>query len=613
MTNSFLTPARVYQSAPARPYRTATVRERPLQPVGALLLTCAALLSGCAALLSGCGGNGTAPSTSASTGPFREVSQEVGLNFRHFTGAAGEFFMPEIVGGGVALIDYDGDGDLDVYLIQGYFINPAKKLADALFPPGADWKPGNRLFRNELIPTGKLRFTDVTAQAGVGWVGEGMGVAVGDYNNDGFPDIYVTNFGPNVLYRNNGNGTFTDVTKEAGVEDKQWSTSAAFCDLDGDGKLDLFVAHYVNFPVDANPRCKNQAGERDYCGPKVFRPVPSRLYHNLGGGKFEDITDKAGINTAYGAGLGVACADFNRDGRMDLYVANDQNANILWINKGNLRFEDQALLAGAAYNGEGRALSGMGIAVGDIDNHGSEDILVTNLMGETNSFFRNEGNGFFHDATAEFGLAAASLPYTGFGVSWLDYDNDGLLDLYAVNGGVETVNSQRGKPYPYLMKNRLLHNDGGRKFTDVSDASGAALQLEAVGRGLAIGDLNNDGHLDMIATNNNSQPWVLINQASGAGHWLMVQLDGGKAASAEVGVLRKGQKTVWRRSRRDGSYISSSDPRVHFGLGKNAKVDGVVVRWVGGGAEVFRDIKADTIARIREGAGQPWSDTEPRP
>jgi hypothetical protein len=559
-------------------------------------------------VLAGCSAHQSAPASNAA--PFREASAETGLDFRHFTGATGDFYFPEIAGAGVALIDYDGDGDLDVYVIQGSFVNPAKKLADALYPPGKNWKPGNRLFRNDLVPSGKLHFTDVTDQAGVGWVGEGMGVAVGDYNNDGFPDIYVTNFGRNVLYRNNGNGTFTDVTKEAGVEDNQWSTSAAFCDLDGDGKLDLFVAHYVNFPVNANPQCRNQAGERDYCGPKVFRPVPSRLYHNLGNGRFEDVTEKAGITAAYGAGLGVACADFNRDGRMDLYVANDQNANILWINKGDLHFEDQALLAGVAYNGEGKALSGMGIAVGDIDNHGSEDILVTNLMGETNSLFRNEGNGFFHDATAEFGLAAPSLRYTGFGVNFLDYDNDGFLDLYAVNGAVETVNALRGTPYPYKMKNRLFHNNGGLGFTDVSDVSGAALQLEAVGRGLAIGDLDNDGRIDMIATNNNGQPWLLLNHDGAGNHWLTVELQGVKTnrqgLGAEVGVLRPRGKTLWRRSHPDGSYVSSSDPRVHFGLGRDTTIDGVVVRWVGGASEVFRNIKADSIVKLREGSGQPW-------
>jgi hypothetical protein len=341
----------------------------------------------------------------------------------------------------------------------------------------------------------------------------------------------------------------------------------------------------------------------------VFRPVPSRLYRNLGNGRFEDVTARSGITAAYGPGLGVACADFNHDGKMDLYVANDQDPNILWINKGDFRFENQALLAGAAYNGEGKALSGMGIAVGDVSNRGSEDILVTNLMGESNSFFRNDGSGFFHDATAEFGLSIPSLPYTGFGVKFLDYDNDGFLDMYAVNGAVETVAAQTGKPYPYQMKNRLFHNDG-KKFLDVSDSSGPALQLEAVGRGLAIGDLNNDGRVDMIATNNNGQPWLLLNQDASGNHWLLVQLEGVKTnrggLGAEVAVLRPGQKPLWRRSQPEGSYVSASDPRVHFGLGDSTKIDGVVVRWVGGGAEVFRNVKADSIVKLREGSGQPW-------
>jgi len=559
-------------------------------------------------MLAACGGSRKSAASMPASAPFREVAAASGLNFRHFTGAAGEFFMPEIVGAGVALIDYDGDGDLDVYLVQGNFVNPAKKLSDALFPPGPGFKAGNRLFRNELIPSGKMTFTDVTDQAGVGWVGEGMGVAVGDYDNDGFPDIYVTNFGRNVLYRNNGNGTFTDVTKAAGVDDDAWSTSAAFCDLDGDGRLDLFVAHYVTFPVKSNPRCRNDAGERDYCGPKVFHPEPSRLFRNLGNGRFEDVTAQSGITSAYGAGLGVMCADFNRDGKMDMYVANDQNPNILWINKGGFHFEDQALLAGAAYNGEGKALSGMGIAVGDIDNHGSEDILVTNLMGEKNSFFRNEGNGFFHDATAQFGLAASSLPYTGFGVSWIDYDNDGFLDLYTVNGAVETVNALRGKPYPYFMKNRLFHNEGGHNFVDVSDSSGPALQLEGVGRALAVGDLNNDGRPDMIATNNNGSPWLLLNQTGNGNHWLTVELEGVRTnrmgLGAEVGLMRPGGKTIWRRAHTDGSYISAGDPRVEFGLGPDTAIDGIKVRWNGGATEIWRGIKADTLVKLREGAGQ---------
>lgn len=493
----------------------------------------------------------TRPASSPTMGDaplFRDVASEVGLDFQHFTGATGKFYMPEIMGAGVALPDYDGDGDLDIYLVQGMFLDPGRTFGQALFPPPPNWRPGNRLFRNELIPEGRLRFTDVTEQAGVGHIGYGMGAAVGDYNNDGYPDLYVTNFGHNVLYRNNGNGTFTDVTKQAGVDVGRWSTSAAFVDYDGDGLLDLFVANYVDFNLKANPRCTGVGGERDYCGPQVFRPTPSRLFRNLGNGRFADVTERAGITAAFGAGLGVSCADFNGDGRPDIFVANDRNANQLWLNQGNGVFQDQALIAGTAYNADGKAQAGMGVTAGDFDNDGDEDVFVTNMVGEANMLYLNDGKGFFHDATMQYGLAAPSLPFTGFGTEWFDYDNDGFLDLFVANGAVAVVDSLRGTRYPYHQRNRIFHNLAGRKFVDVSESAGPALLLSEVGRGAAFGDIDNDGRIDIVVANNNGPVRLLLNQTGSKQHYLQIRLEGvntnRSGLGARVAVLRHGQRPM---------------------------------------------------------------------
>src|SRR2546427_707943 len=322
----------------------------------------------------------SAPRGPALSAPiFREAAPEVGLDFHHFNGATGEHFMPEIMGAGVALLDYDNDGDLDVYLVQGTRLEPGR---ESLFPPAAGWKPGNRLFRNLLVESGKLRFEDVTEKAGVGHVGYGMGVAVGDYDNDGFQDLYVANFGQNILYHNNGDGTFTDVTFQARVDDPRWSTSASWVDYDHDGRLDLFVANYLDFTVKGNKQCYASTGERDYCTPKMYQPVPARLFHNRGDGTFEDVTEEAGIGAAIGPGLGVVCADFDGDGWLDIYVANDGAAAHLWINQRNGTFKERGLLSGTACNGEGAPQAGMGVAAGDFDNDGDEDIFKTNLTQE---------------------------------------------------------------------------------------------------------------------------------------------------------------------------------------------------------------------------------------
>ncbi len=524
------------------------------------------------------------------TALFRDVAGEVGLSFHHFTGASGEYFLPEIMGSGVALIDYDNDGDLDVYLVQG-----------------ANLKPGNRLFRNELKETGKLRFTDVTEQAGVGYVGYGMGVAVGDYDNDGYPDIYVTNFGSNVLYHNNGNGTFTDVTRQAGVDDIRWSTSASFLDYDRDGNLDLFVLNYVDFTIQGNKACYSATGERDYCTPKAYHPVSARLFRNLGNGKFVDVTEHSGVGSAYGPGLGVVCADFNGDGWPDIYVANDTAANLLWLNNQDGAFREAALESGTAYAADGVPRAGMGVTAGDFDNDGKDDIFVTNLVREGATLFRGGGNGKFDDITLKSGLSQPTAAFTGFGTKWFDYDNDGRLDLFVANGGVTMIEAQRGKPYPFQQRNLLLHNEGAR-FRDVSEFAGSIFAHPGIGRGAAFGDIDNDGDIDIVVANNSGPVLLLLNETGSKKHWLEVGLDGGKTnrfgIGSRVAVLRKGQPPLWRSVDTGSGYLSAHDPRVHFGLGDRFAVDGVLVKWPDGSTEAWPAIQPDRLLTLRKGTGK---------
>ena len=541
---------------------------------------------------------------------FRDVAEEVGLKFHHFTGATGEFYMPEIMGAGVALFDYDNDRDLDVYLIQGATFDPAQDPRHAKFPPPAGWKPGNRLFRNLLSETGKLQFVDVTEQAGVGHVGYGMGVAVGDYDNDGFQDLYVTNFGRNVLYHNNGDGTFTDVTAKAGVDDPRWSTSAAWVDYDRDGHLDLFVANYLDFTVKGNKHCFAPTGERDYCTPKMYQPVPARLFHNRGDGTFEDVTEAAGIGAAIGPGLGVACADFNGDGWPDIYVANDGSAAHLWINQRNRTFKEQSLLAGAAYSVDGLPQAGMGVTAGDFDGDGDEDIFKTNLTNEGANLYVNDGRGNFYDASAEFGLLLPTFPYTGFGTEWFDYDNDGRVDLFIANGAVNRKESLRRSPYPFGQPNQLFHNEGqGKKFREMSAIAGPAFATSEVSRGAAFGDIDNDGAIDIVVTNNNGAVRLLLNQSRflNRNHWLLVRLEavhGNRfGVGAKVEVRQRGRKLL-RRAHADASYLSANDIRVHFGLGEDAKIEEITVHWPSGECEAWNRIQADRIVTIRQGSGR---------
>jgi len=531
---------------------------------------------------------------------FIESAAAMGLAFTHVNGATGNYYLPEMMGAGAALFDYDNDGDLDVFLVQSGQLGTNVVRA----------APTSRLFRNDLgaASGGGLRFTDVTAQAGAGVRGYGMGVAVGDYDNDGFLDLFVTGFGATTLLHNNGNGSFSDATKQAGIGDTGWSTSAAFIDYDRDGDLDLFVARYVDFTVAANKMCNDPAGARDYCGPRAYRPVPDRLFRNEGNGRFVEATDRAGITKADGAGLGVVAGDYNGDGWADLYVANDATPNQLWINNHDGTFRDEGLLSGSALSASGNPEGSMGIASGDFDLDGDEDLFVTNIVGETSVLYANDGRGNFDDVRARTGLAPLTAAFTGFGTDWIDYDNDGWPDLFVANGAVNIVEALRGQPSPYRMRNQLFHNLSGRRFEETSAAAGPAFARAEIGRGAAFGDIDNDGDIDIVVTNNNGPVRLLLNQAVAKNHWLQVRLDqrpGNRfGIGAWVGVERAGGPTLWRRVRTDGSYLSASDVRVHFGLGSSTALTAVVVQWPDGQRERWTGIAGDRLVTLRRGSGR---------
>ncbi len=544
---------------------------------------------------------------------FSEVAQTSGLDFVHFNGMSGEFYYPEVVGSGGALFDYDNDGDLDVYLVQGTMLGP-KKLADALFPPQLGQPLNDRLFRNDLVVgedgSSSLRFTDVTGQSGIAGDGYGIGVTAGDIDNDGWTDLYVLNWGPNRLLRNNGDGTFADITTPANANDPQLSVSAAFLDYDRDGWLDLYVVNHVHFAIAEHKPCEGPLGGVAYCATYSYQPVSGRLLHNRGGGRFDDVSVKSGIMGAFGAGLGIVTADYNGDGWLDIYIANDGDPNQLWINQQDGTFRDEALLAGAAVNMDGVAEAGMGVDAGDFDGDGDEDLFMTHDREETNTLYVNDGRGWFEDRTMTTGLARPSKGLTGFGAAWFDYDNDGWLDLFIANGDVRAIGelAQARDPYPLDHPNQLIANLGDCPFRDVTEQAGKALTPAEVSRGAAFGDIDNDGDTDILVTNNSGPVRLLMNLTGNRKHWIGLRLldrSGRDALGARVAVYRGSGPVLWRRARSDASYASANDPRVLVGLGEATTAARIVIHWPDGMIEQWTKVPADQYVTLRQTAGTP--------
>ena len=543
---------------------------------------------------------------------FVDRARETGLDFIHFNGASGEFYFPEIMGPGVGMLDYDNDGDLDIYFVQGQMLGAGKTLGDALFPPPGARAPKGRLYRNDLQESvdGKqtLAFTDVTDASGIVAGHYGMGVAAADVDNDGWVDLYLTNFGSNQLFHNNGDGTLTDVSETSGVDDTGWGVSASFFDYDRDGWLDLYVGNYANYTIEADTRCPGLTGGRDYCPPRVYRASPDRLYRNQGNGRFVDVTASALLGRQFGPALGVVTADFNGDGWVDIYVANDGEENQLWINRRDGTFVDVAVVSGAALSVDGAAEAGMGVDAGDFDSDGDEDLFITHLMNEGNNLYVNDGVGIFEDESARSGLGPSSLRYTGFGTAWFDFDNDGWLDVLAVNGTVTAVEGRAGEPFPYDLQKLLFRNLGDGRFENVTDQAGAVFQLSEVGRGAAFGDVDNDGDVDVLVGNNAGAARLLINTVGSDNHWLGVRLVGENGSrdmlGARVGVTGDDGSVLWRRARADGSYASANDPRVLVGLGESAAVVQVQVRWPSGRLEEWSEVAIDRWMTLQEGSGQ---------
>lgn len=529
---------------------------------------------------------------------FTDITAASGIAFKHLSSPEKKYIV-ESMSGGVALLDFDRDGWQDIYFVNSPTVATAADPASAL----------SELWRNN----GDGTFTNVTARAGVGQVGWGMGVCIGDYDNDGWEDLYVTCWGNNHLFRNKGDGTFADVTSRAGVNDSRWSTGAAFADYDNDGWLDLFVANYIDLSLDKLPEfgkgrnCQYQ-GVAVQCGPQGLKGAGDALFHNNGDGTFTEVSGKAGVSDPQRLfGLGVAWCDFNDDGRADLYVANDTGANYLYQNQGQGIFAEVGLLSGASMSEDGKAQASMGVTIGDVRHRGRWDIFVTNFSDEYNAFYQHEKDFQFTDVSWASQTARASLPFVGWGAKFFDYDNDGWLDLMVMNGHVYPQVEQARSKANYRQRKLLYRNNRNGTFLEIGATFGSAITEPASGRGAAFGDLDNDGDVDVIINNLDGAPAVLRNDGGSQNHFLIIELVGSKSNRSAFGArvkVKAGDLLQMEERRSGGSYISQNDVRLHFGLEKKEKVESVDVRWPSGETESFTDIPLNSFIRITEGEGK---------
>ncbi len=522
-----------------------------------------------------------------------DVTAQTGITFVHTDGSSGKHYIVETVTAGLALFDYNNDGWIDIYFLNGAPL-PGTRTTSV---------PRNALYRND----GNWHFTDVTDQAGVGDTGYGLGVAAADYDNDGHIDLYVNNFGPNVLYRNNGDGTFTDVTEQAGVAaGNTVGAGAAFFDMEGDGDLDLYVANYVDFNYE-NHVVHHQKGFTEYVGPRSYNPVPDVLYRNNGDGTFTDVSRQSGIAEHAGTGMGMVCADFDRDGDTDIFVLNDVSGNFFFVNDGEGHFHEEGLGTGTAYNMYGDELGSMGVDCADYDNDGWLDFFMTSYQVELPVLYRNLGNGSFEDVTLESGAGDGSFPYVNWGVGMIDFDNDGDRDLFIACGHLQDQIDLYDNSTAYAVRNILLMNTGDARFVNVSDRAGDGLAPVHSSRGAAFDDLDNDGRVDAVILNSRQPPTVLRNVSPGKNHWIQIRLRGTKTNRSAVGAQVKvvaGNLVQLDEVHSGRSYQSHFGLRLHFGLGNHDRIDRIEVRWPGGGTEQITGVPVDRRVLIVEGSGK---------